>query len=488
MNRLAARTPLRTTLVVALVALVALGLVGAGFASTTALRGYLLDEEDHRLEQVADAYTRGGPGGPPGGFGGRGPFGNGQAGPGLPADFYGAVVDSAGVVIELIVPEIRDRDDTPDLPGWDAAEVADHADDPVTIGGSDDDWRLIAIPLDSGDSVLIASSLADVNDTVNRLTLLNLLVGAVVLVLVGLLAYFGVRRSLRPLDEMEATAAAIAGGDLARRVPDRDPRTEVGRLGQALNAMLGRIESAFRAQQQSETDARQSEERMRRFVADASHELRTPLTSIRGFAELYRQGAASDVPRLMGRIESESERMGGLVEDLLLLARLDEARVDEHREARRSLVELGDLAADAVHDARAVDPQRPIRLVAGDPVVVDGDEHQLRQVLANLVGNALHHTPAGTPVTVTVREEGSQALIEVADEGPGLAAEHAERIFERFYRADPSRSRSSGGAGLGLSIVAALAVAHGGSVEVDTAPGRGSVFRVRLALFAGVDM
>jgi two-component system OmpR family sensor kinase len=214
---------------------------------------------------------------------------------------------------------------------------------------------------------------------------------------------------------------------------------------------------------------------MRRFVADAGHELRTPLTSIRGFAELHRQGAAADPDRLMGRIESEAVRMGGLVTDLLMLARMNAERV-----LLRAPVELSALAADAVHDAQAVHPTRLVRLDAACEVVVDGDENQLRQVLANLVGNALQHTPQLAEVVVRVREHGAEAHVEVADDGPGLAPEHAARAFERFYRADASRSRSSGGSGLGLSIVAAIAAAHGGRVELDTAVGRGAVFRVRL--------
>jgi two-component system OmpR family sensor kinase len=308
-------------------------------------------------------------------------------------------------------------------------------------------------------------------------------------VLAGL-GYALVRTSLRPLEEIESTAEAIAAGNLSRRVPAQDPRTEVGRLGRALNGMLSQIETAFRAREASEARARRSEDRMRRFVADASHELRTPLTSIRGFAELYRQGAVvdpDDVARAMRRIEGEASRMGLLVEDLLLLARLD-----QHRQLERRPVDLLTLAVDAVHDARAVAPERRIALdvrpqTAGDsaPVVL-GDEPRLRQVLSNLVGNALTHTPAGTPVTVrvgTAQENGSGwAVLDVADTGPGLAPEETERVFERFYRADPSRTRGQGGIGLGLSIVAALVAAHGGTVDVASAPGAGATFRVRLPL------
>ena len=301
-----------------------------------------------------------------------------------------------------------------------------------------------------------------------------------------MLGYGVVRSSLRPLVEVEQTAGAIAAGDLSRRVPEADPRTEVGRLSRALNAMLGQIESAFTAQANSEGAARASEERMRRFVADASHELRTPLTSIRGFAELYRQGAVPDstaVTRVMRRIEDEAARMGVLVEDLLMLARLDEQRPLE-----RLPVDLLTIASDALHDARVLGPDHPSHLdvaTHGVAPVVLGDEARLRQVVSNLVSNALVHTPPGTTVSVRIANEraddGAQwVLLEIADDGPGLAPDARIRIFERFYRADPSRTRASGGSGLGLSIVAALVAAHGGTVRVESEPGEGTTFQVRL--------
>jgi two-component system OmpR family sensor kinase len=299
-----------------------------------------------------------------------------------------------------------------------------------------------------------------------------------------------VRANLRPLAEIERVAGAIAAGELTRRVPERDPRTEVGRLSRALNAMLAQIEAAFRARAASERAARRSEERMRRFVSDASHELRTPLTTIRGFAELYRQGAARDpaeVDRLMRRIEDQAASMGLLVNDLLLLARLDQQRPLE-----RDPVDLLALVADAVQDARAVAPDRRIELRLGDgaPLIVLGDEPRLRQVIANLMSNALTHTPPGSPVEVRAGSRDRHAMVEVADHGPGLSPEEQERIFERFYRADPARSHAhagndpggGSGAGLGLSIVAALVAAHNGSVQVDSVPGEGATFRVLLPL------
>jgi two-component system OmpR family sensor kinase len=306
-------------------------------------------------------------------------------------------------------------------------------------------------------------------------------------VLIGLVGYALVRGSLRPLEEVESTAEAIAAGDLSRRVPVRRPRSEVGRLANAFNVMVGRIENAFRASERSEASARGSEERMRQFVADASHELRTPLTSIRGYAELYRQGAVAspdEVAGVLRRIEDQAARMGLLVDDLLLLARLD-----HERPLDRSPVDLAVLAVDAVHDAHAVAPDRAVGLrlppaQADEPVAIPvlGDAARLRQVVGNLVNNAITHTPPDTRIEVRLRTAEAEGVLEVADAGPGLPPEQAQRVFERFYRADPSRGRDSGGTGLGLAIVAALVAAHGGRVEVDTAVGVGTTFRVMLPL------
>jgi two-component system, OmpR family, sensor kinase len=295
---------------------------------------------------------------------------------------------------------------------------------------------------------------------------------------------WAVHRSLRPLTEVEHTAAAIAAGELDRRVPERDPRTEVGRLSQALNGMLAQIQRAFASSESSAEKARTSEERMRRFITDASHELRTPLTTIRGFAELYRQGAARDMEMVMSRIESESRRMGMLVDDLLLLARLD-----AHRPIERAHVDLLALVTDAVHDAQAVAPKRNITMEVldgpGTPEVL-GDEARLRQVLGNLVTNALQHTPESADIVVRVGTDVEDAILEVVDEGPGMSQQDALRIFERFYRTDSSRARISGGSGLGLSIVDSLVNAHGGIVTVTTAPGQGCRFYVSLPRIADV--
>jgi two-component system OmpR family sensor kinase len=277
---------------------------------------------------------------------------------------------------------------------------------------------------------------------------------------------------LRPLDEIETTAAAIAAGDLSRRVERAEPRTEVGRLGLALNAMLGQIEAAFKGQAASER-------KLRRFVADASHELRTPLAAVRAYAELFGRGAdrhPDDLARSMEGIRRESERMSALVEDLLLLARLDEGRP-----LAREPVELERVVREAVETARTVEPDRPIDLDAEHAAVL-GDRERLRQIVDNLLGNVRAHTPAGAPVRVRVGRTNGKATIAVEDTGPGLRPEDLERIFERFYRADESRSRASGGVGLGLSIVAAVAEAHGGAVAARSEPGKGAAFEITLPL------
>jgi two-component system OmpR family sensor kinase len=326
------------------------------------------------------------------------------------------------------------------------------------------------------------------------------------LALLGL-GYLLVRRTLLPLRRIESAAAAISAGDLTRRVAHGHPKTEIGRLSRSLNGMLGQIESAFSARARSESRALLSEARMRRFAADAGHELRTPLASIRGITELYRQGAVDSrqLPDLMRRIEDEATRMGLLVDDLLLLARLD-----QQRPLARDRVHLVALAADSIIAARARSTDRTIELsvvgfggrdgaydeagpAALEPVVM-GDENRLRQALDNLLANAVRHTPAGTRVTVRVQpaEQPGHCLLEVIDTGPGLSAEDAAHVFERFYRADPSRSRTTArqGSGLGLSIVAAIVAAHGGIVSVHSDPGRGACFTLDLpaAQVSGIAM
>jgi two-component system, OmpR family, sensor kinase len=455
------RLPLRVTLVVVVVSLSALGLTVSGLAATRSLHGYLQDRVDSQLQEAL-----------------RSPGDLQRAlsgGPGRPESFGVIYVSVAGVSTPLpsntSPPRIPTRSRTNGQPFTVSA-----------LSGSTR-WRVVEALNVNNDVLVVAVPLDEVKHTVAKLERIELGVGLIVLLALGGGAFFVVRRSLRPLVEVETAAQEVAAGDLSRRVPEGDAGTEVGSLSRSFNTMVAQVEEAFAERAASEAEARTSEERMRRFVGDASHELRTPLTSIRGFAELYRQGALpsqGDVDRAMNRVESEAARMGLLVEDLLLLARLDQQRPLEHQP-----VDLLELAHDAVQDARAVDPSRDIDLevVATGPVpVVSGDAPRLRQVLGNLVGNALTHTTA--PISVRVSTATGAAVIEVVDKGRGIPVDDRPRVFERFYRTDTSRTRASGGTGLGLSIVAALVAAHRGSVEVLDTPGGGATFRVTLPLSA----
>ena len=327
---------------------------------------------------------------------------------------------------------------------------------------------------DSGLTV-VAVPMREVDQTLHRLLLVEALVIAGVLAALGLSAFFVVRLGLRPLDRMEVTAGQIAAGQLSRRVSPATSRTEVGRLGLALNAMLERLEQAFEQR-------RASEERLRRFLADASHELRTPLASIRGYAELFRMGATrneAETQTAMRRIEEESKRMGVLVEDLLTLARMDEAP-----ELVIAPVDLAQLARDAVEDAHAMAPDRAIELHAPAAAVVSGDSHRLRQVLANLLRNALVHTPAATPIEVSVAQDEQSVTLSVRDHGPGLPDADPQRLFDRFWRAEGGRERGKAGAGLGLSIVGTVVDAHGGRVIAQNAEGGGAQFSAVLPKLA----
>jgi two-component system OmpR family sensor kinase len=554
LKRLPARMPLRTKLITAVLALVAFALVVISVAGLSFLRTYLLDQADTQLSALFTqvAYNR-------------------------PIPSHG--LETEAVYLEFISggkaiqpPTVYGPTSTagPQV-STDASWLTSRVPLTVPAQTGSGNWRVEAYPnfgtLNGSPVTLVAG--VDVTSqyaTISKLTTVDLVVSLLILAAIGAVGVAVIRTSLRPLTEIEGTAGAIAAGDLTRRVPERDPRTEVGRLGRSLNVMLTQIESAFDASSRSEEAARRSEGRMRQFVADASHELRTPLTAIRGFAEYYRQRggvqsadgpaadgsevapagskgtsklAPADLDRIMRRVEQESARMGVLVEDMLLLARLDQQRPLDH-----STVDLLTLAADAVHDARVVAPSRNINLTvgAGAALLVNGDEVRLRQVIGNLMSNALAHTPDGTPIDVRIRSgslaeiqaatasaglapagttaasagpqaagagttaasavppapsEGpvpwdgqltaagpaaaqSAAVLEVTDHGPGLSEDQAAHAFERFYRADAART--TGGTGLGLAIVAALVSAHGGAVWVRTQPGQGATFAIALPL------
>jgi two-component system OmpR family sensor kinase len=483
--------PLRVRLLLVAVGLVAVGLIASDVATYAALRSFLMQRVDQQLEAQAQGAARflvGFSGAPPSAlFGGRG--GAERLLAGASSGLYIQIRDGSGSVLAYY--DSRDQQGSPPQPGPalpatlplpSATSVSAQGGDDVvgrpfsveTSGGRDGSWRVVALsnPV-SGLQAVIAVPLAGVLATLGQLLEIELLVTALALLLVGVGALWLVRLSLRPLDAIGRTAGAIAAGDLSRRIEVPRPDTEVGRLAEALNAMLAQIEAAFQQRAASES-------RLRRFIADASHELRTPLSSIRGYAELFRRGAESrpeDLAKTMRRIEEEASRMGVLVDDLLLLARLDQGRP-----LQREAVDLADLARAAVDAAHAVEPERPLALEAPPSLVVEGDPHRLRQVLDNLLANVRTHTPPEAPAVVRLipAAPAGGVAIEVQDHGPGLSPEETEKVFERFYRADPSRSRRHGGAGLGLSIVAAIAQAHGGRVGVRSQPGEGATFRVEL--------
>jgi two-component system OmpR family sensor kinase len=580
LRQLPDRTPLRTKLITAVLALVIVALAAIGVASTYMLRESMTGQHDAEIESVIQTFNA---------TGGLPQLHNLSLGYALPT--RGPIVlglQEPGTQLSwdpsAQLPGMGGTDPLPLLPtngtwsGQGATSVTAIKSVPAQSGPNT--WRVLGETVTLTNDVtgaqtdailVVAVDIGDINALTMRLILFDLVVGGGIVVVLAAVAIGVVRTNLRPLDDIELTAGQIAAGHLDHRVPEGDPRTEIGSLSRSLNAMLSQIERAFHAQAEAEQAAHRSEERMRRFIADAAHELRTPLTTIRGFAAHYRQrggasrlrlgpptpgadpngstgsnGAGSvgregqslvlaadsassgpvngsaggrgtpeglspeELDHLMSRVESEATRMGVLVEDLLTLARLD-----RQRPINRVPVDLLTLAADAVQDARVVAPGRPIDLIVapGTAFLVDGDEPRLRQVLGNLVNNAITHTPAGTPVrvklacgtleasqsagsgspagtAVTTGPGGPQTagqtvpavVLDVEDDGPGMTAEQAQRVFERFYRADAARNRASGGTGLGLAIVAGLVSAHGGTVSVRTAPGKGADFQVKLPL------
>ena len=525
-RRVSARTPLRTKLISALLALVVLALAALGMVGISILRGYLLGPYDSELQDAGGAppivscvqyYLAGG---------------GGDCRASNLIDIYW--LTSSGQLEPVWIPQpntyfgyqsAQSPSWLPDLSGvthWLAANSQQATTVPAQAGSHQ--WRAMGFPANvtniqtgtqTTGTIIVATDVTTVYSTIQKLIWADVIVSAVIVCVLAAVGFAVVQANLRPLVDIEETAGEIAAGHLNRRVPERDPRTEIGSLGRSLNVMLSQIETAFHAREESEAAAHQSEERMRRFIADASHELRTPLTAIRGFAEYYRQrgglvpqwdksapadeasrGAPDgghgltpdDLDRIMHRVEKEAARMGLLVEDLLLLARLD-----QQRPLARQPIDLLSLAADAVHDARLLAPARTIDLSVqpGAAFLVIGDEARLRQVIGNLMSNALTHTPDGSPIEVSigsgtldprVPDSGPAVTLDVTDHGPGMTPEQAHRVFERFYRADQARTRTTGGSGLGLAIVNALVAAHGGVASVRTAPDEGATFRIALPL------
>jgi two-component system, OmpR family, sensor kinase len=459
-------------LLIGIVSLVVLGLLIADVATYTALQSFLTNRVDAQLSTGHNAAITG-LGGP---SQGNGP----PPGTGLPADTVIELIGTDGTILEAkrLVPFGATSNSTaePVLPKpLPSATEGNPA--VMTLAGVNGvaHYRAAIWPEDlfRGEYVVLAIPLTDVELTLSQLLQLEVLISLGVVGATAVLALIIIRIGLRPLQRMAGVAQDIAAGDLTRRVEPATQDTEIGRLGIALNGMLSQIEAAF-------GERTRSEQRLRRFIADASHELRTPLTSVRGYAEMLRRGAQEspeDASIARRRIEEESKRMSLMVDDMLVLARLGQGRPLD-----QAPVDLQSIARDAVADAHAVAPQRSITLDAPTPVVVTGDDTRLRQAMGNLIRNALVHTPSESPIEVALETHDGLATMSVVDHGPGLKPDDAGRVFEAFYRADPSRSRDSGGAGLGLSIVAAVVDAHGGSVKVSETPGGGATFEVELPI------
>jgi two-component system OmpR family sensor kinase len=481
---------LRGRLVLALSAVALAALLVADLVTYSALRSFLYSRVDQSLAAASGPLERddGGGGGGPILPGPEAPATDGSTPPGAfgPRIFF-EQRDGSGAVVRgpVAAYQADGKKYSPRLaatitgfhPLLGLPDPAVTFDAPSTAAGGPR-FRVLAIREPSGSVVVVGASLADTDSTLRRLLLIESAVTASALLAAIALGWWLVRVGLRPLVAIEDTADAIAEGELTQRVPGENAKTEVGRLARALNTMLGRIEGAFAARDATEDELRQSEGRLRQFVADASHELRTPIAAVSAYAELFDRGARErpgDLDRVVSGIRAETGRMSRLVEDLLLLARLDEGRPLE-----RAPVELVGLAGDAVRTATTVGPAWPVALLADRPVEVVGDASRLRQVLDNLLANVRAHTPAGTSATLRVVERDGEAVIEVADTGPGVDRAVLGHVFERFYRADASRSRAHGGTGLGLSIVAAIVSAHGGRVAVAAREGGGTIFAVHL--------
>lgn len=458
---------LRARLLLAMSILVLVGLIVTAVVTYTMLRSFLLQRIDQQLRAarapVVHTLESGQVPTLPGGN---------ELGPAelLPPGTVGEVVARGKVLAHVQFTYGDEKTPRPALPPGLASLTRDRVLTVEATQASSLRYRVLAEPVAGSNAVLlVAIPLTTVDETLARLLLIEGLVAVTVVLGLAALSWWIVQRELRPLARIGATAGAIAAGDLSERVTATDRRTEIGRLGIALNKMLSQIEQAFAAR-------KASEDRMRRFLADASHELRTPLTSIRGYAELFRRGAKQrpdDLSDSLRRIEEEALRMGVLVDDLLLLARLDEGRPLE-----RAPVDLAGIASDAVAAARAVDPDREISIRVGGSDTIVGDKLRLHQVASNLLLNALTHTPDGSPVEVRVGDDNGVTFFEVTDHGPGISPEEKELVFEPFYRGDPARGRGNGGSGLGLAIAAAIVDAHGGEIAVRSDLGKGASFRV----------
>ena len=478
-DRLPHSLSLRTQLVLVTSVLIALAIAVTSLVAISALRAQMVHQLDEEMKASSSSLVSS--------------VGTSQTRQdGAVGSYRVYVLDQHGNVLHSIAGADQQAENEPVLTGWDSEKVKKYHETGTTVNSrtGSNDWRIMPISLESStngqaSSMVIALPLKQTNQVVALVGVLTFAFGLATLAAAIAMTWVIVTRTFKPLARVEQTAAKIAAGDLSQRIEDYNPSNEIGNLAISLNTMLAQIESSFNAQAKSEA-------KMRRFVGDASHELRTPLVSIRGYSELYRQGALPNdeaVATAMGRIESESKRMGQLVEDLLTLA-----RIDERRESKLAPFDLFHLAVDASNDAYATSPDREVSLVgltddvAPTSAPVIGDESRMRQVVANLLTNAMRYTPAGTPleIAVGVREDVPGyplSVIEVRDHGPGIHGEDRERVFERFYRTDTSRSRETGGTGLGLSIVAAILEQHDGSVHIEETPGGGATFVISLPFY-----
>jgi two-component system OmpR family sensor kinase len=469
-----ANSSLRNRLTVGVLVLSAFGFAGAGFGAQALIKDYLINQVDEqllsvvgvtsgRLDQAGIARDDDDDDDDPQTARVATPLNR------VPTSISVTVLDPFGNLIGGIGGDLNSNQVTEYVKGLLPGQVAAFGSEPFTIEAPGSDFRVATTVLPSSlGSVIVAQSLSDFDKTTGRIGVVFLIIGGVVLLFIAFASRQVIKIGMKPLAKIEATAEKIAAGDLSARLENFEPDTEVGRLSTSLNQMLSRIEESFAARTESES-------KLRRFVADASHELRTPLTSIRGFAELHRQGAVPEgekTKELISRIEKESMRMGSLVEDLLLLARMDQSR-----EIVMEDVDLSTLVKEAVSSAQAAGPEHPITVDIAHDVHTQGDADKIYQVVTNLLANARAHTPAGTAIHVATYSDEKGTYVSVADNGPGLTAKDQQHIFERFYRVDTSRQRnSSDGSGLGLSIVDEVMKAHGGEVSVASEPGNGATF------------